>query len=87
MKVQVRFFGPLEKFTRYLSPEQRAALPVVELADGATIGDLLRVLRVTSTPGSVRPFVAVNGLYQRDDDVTLQDGDRVELLPPFAGGR
>lgn len=85
MQIQVRFFGPLEKFTRYLSAEQRAALPEVELPDGATVNDLLRLLRVTGAPGSVRPFVAVNGLYQRDD-VPLSEGDRVELLPPFAGG-
>lgn len=86
MQVQVRFFGPLEKFTRYLSPQQRAALPVVELPDGAAVSDLLRLLRVIDTPGSVSPFVAVNGMYQRDD-VTLHQGDQVELLPPFAGGK
>ncbi len=86
MKVHVRFFGQVESFTRHLSPDQLAALPAVELPDGARISDLLQVLRVTDTPGSVRPFVSVNGVYQRDD-VVLHDGDRVELVPPMAGGQ
>lgn len=85
MRVQVRFFGPVENFTRYLSPEQRSALPEVELPDGATVSDLLRVLHVTEVPGGVRPFVAINGVYQRDD-VALSADDQVELLPPMAGG-
>jgi molybdopterin converting factor small subunit len=85
MKIQVQFFGPLTKFTRYLSPEQRAMLPVIELPDGATISQLLEILRVTGMPESVRPFVAVNKVYQRDDAV-LHEGDQVELVPPMAGG-
>lgn len=86
MIVYVRFFGPVENFTRYLSPGQRAALPAVELPDGATVSDLLRALRVIDTPGSVRPFVAINGAYQRDD-VVLHDGDQIELVPPMGGGQ
>ena len=85
MRVQVRFFGPVESFTRHLSSERRAALPTVELPDGATVTDLLRALHVTGVPGGVRPFVAVNGVYQRDD-VVLSAGDQVEILPPMAGG-
>jgi 5-methylthioadenosine/S-adenosylhomocysteine deaminase len=86
MKVQVRFFGPIENFTRHLSPAKQVALPTVELPEGATISDLLRALHVAEIPGSVRPFVAVNGVYQRDD-VMLRVGDQVELLPPMAGGQ
>lgn len=86
MKVQVRFFGPVENFTRYLSPAQRAALLTVELPEGATVSDLLRTLHVIDTPGSMRPFVTINGVYQRDD-VMLKAGDQVELLPPMAGGQ
>lgn len=85
MQVQVRFFGPVEHFTSYLAPERRAMLPALELPDGATVSDLLRALRVIDVPGGVRPFVAINGVYQRDD-VVLSQGDQVELLPPMAGG-
>lgn len=85
MQVQVYFFGPPEKFTRHLSPQQRAALPRVELPGGATVGDLLQALGVTHRPGSVRPFVAINGVYCRDD-APLHHGDRIDLLPPMAGG-
>jgi molybdopterin converting factor small subunit len=84
-KVQVRFFGPVENFTRYLLPEQRAALPMVKLPNGATVSDLLHLLRITGTPGAVRPFVIINGTYQRGD-VVLNNGDKIELVPPMAGG-
>lgn len=85
MRIQVRFFGPVEGFTRYLSSEQRAALPAVELPDGSTVSDLLRALHVTEMRGVTRPFVAINGVYQRDD-VVLSAGDQIELFPPMAGG-
>ncbi len=85
MKVQVHFFGPVEKYTRYLSPAQKAALPTVELPAGAMVSDLLQLLRVTGIPGSIHPFVAVNGVYQRDD-VVLHDDDKIELVPPMSGG-
>jgi molybdopterin converting factor small subunit len=85
VRVQVRFFGPVESFTRFLSPERRAALPTVELPDGSTVSDLLHALHITRVPGGVRPFVAINGVYQRYD-VTLCAGDQVEILPPMAGG-
>ena len=85
MRVQVRFFGPVESFTRYLPLERRAALPTVELPDGAMVSDLLNALYITNVPGGTRPFVAINGVYQRDD-VALSAGDQVEILPPMAGG-
>ncbi len=85
MKIQVHFFGPVEKYTRYLSPAQKATLPTVKLPAGAMVSDLLQLLRVTGIPGSIRPFVAVNGVYQRDD-VALHNDDKVELVPPMSGG-
>jgi sulfur carrier protein ThiS len=85
MKVQVRFFGALESFTRYLPPQQRALRPTVELPEGATVSELLALLSVTGRPGSSRPFVAINGSYQRDD-VVLREDDQIELVLPMAGG-
>jgi len=83
IQVRVQFFGGWSRPGRRLSPEIERALPTVSLEAGATIGDLLRLLNVPAGPG--RPFVSLNGYYERDD-VPLRDGDRVQLLPPAAGG-
>lgn len=55
----------------------RVALPV-----GATVGDLLRRLRI---PEEVPRLLLVNG---RDADATtgLGPGDVVDVLPPLVGG-
>ncbi len=81
--VEVRFFGRVDHFTRGLPAAVQRELPRVSLADGATVNDLLRLLRVPTFDG--RPLVSVNGFYQRDDAV-LADGDRVQLLRTVVGG-
>ena len=60
-------------------------LPTVEISEGTTVSDLLNLLGITGKPGSVRPFVAINGTYQRDDAL-LHDGDQIEFVPPMSGG-
>jgi molybdopterin converting factor subunit 1 len=59
----------------------------IELASGATVGDLLGRLR--ALPGADRlpptPLVAVNQRYARRDMV-LSTGDEVAVIPPVAGG-
>jgi molybdopterin converting factor small subunit len=71
----------------------------VELPDGATAGELLRILRgrtsnsaMGSEMGDGREervwrslALAVNREYSSPDAV-LQDGDEVALLPPVSGG-
>ncbi len=83
MIVEVRFFGSRQLFTRRLSPEVERTLPQVTLSDDATVDDLLRLLNVPVGDG--RPFVLVNRFYRREN-VSLSDGDRVELTLPAAGG-
>ncbi len=60
----------------------------LSLSVPATVGDLLRQLRVV-VPGTrgipERPLVAVNQVHARLDS-PVQDGDEVALLPPMAGG-
>jgi sulfur carrier protein ThiS len=85
VRVHLHIFGPLEFYTQGLSPGLVSGLPWVELAEGATVEDLLKLLRLSGTAGVVRPFVSVNGLYRRED-LALCDGDRVELRPPMTGG-
>lgn len=56
-----------------------------ELADAATVGDLIRSLDL----GDRRVAVALNGAVvprNRHRDQPLQDGDRVEVIHAVAGG-
>ena len=75
------FFGVLKEFFG-------AERDVVELAEGATVGDLVAVLR---DDGDAEPAVwgslavAVNQDYV-DAGHVLRDGDEVALLPPVSGG-
>jgi molybdopterin converting factor subunit 1 len=59
----------------------------LELAHGATVGDVLSSLQ--RLPGATRlptePLVAVNERYARRDHV-LASGDEVAIIPPVAGG-
>jgi molybdopterin converting factor small subunit len=81
--VEVRFFGEPQLFSRRISPEIARSLPAVDLPDGATIDDLLRLLNIPTQAG--RPLVSVNRFYQRDN-VPLTEGDRVQLLKTVVGG-
>jgi sulfur carrier protein ThiS len=73
----------MEEFTRRAPAAVLRDLPRVQLPEGATVNDLLRLLGIPTAAG--RPLVSVNGFYQRDD-ATLSDGDRVQLLRTVVGG-
>ncbi len=81
MKVDILFFGVLKEFFE-------AERDVVELNDGATVGDLVALLH---DGGDAEPgvwgvlAVAVNQEYV-DAGWVLHDGDEVALLPPVSGG-
>jgi molybdopterin converting factor subunit 1 len=90
MRVKVLYFGVLrDRFG--------AADEVVELPDGAAVGELLRILgRRTSNDamGDMSGLeerlwrslaVAVNREYG-SASILLRDGDEVALLPPVSGG-
>lgn len=81
--IEVRFFGRMEEFTRRAPAAVLRDLPRVQLPEGATVNDLLRLLSIPTEAG--RPLVSVNGFYQRDD-ATLSEGDRVQLLRTVVGG-
>lgn len=55
----------------------------IELAEGATVGDLLDGLPEIITARTF--YVAVNQNYARRETV-LRAGDEVALLPPVSGG-
>jgi molybdopterin converting factor subunit 1 len=60
----------------------------VELADGATVADLVTELRGRGGPLAALPAdpaVAVNHAYATSSQ-TLGEGDEVAFIPPVAGG-
>jgi len=77
MRVQVLYFGVLKDAFGRENEE-------LELAEGATVADLLRGFR--GRIGFLDSIaVAVNQEYAKAGDV-LKEGDEVALLPPVSGG-
>ncbi len=65
-----------------------ASLVSVDLPEGSSVGELTDAVRADYpmlAPPEVRIVVAVNAEYA-DDDLTLQAGDEVCLIPPVSGG-
>lgn len=82
MNVEVRLYGALR---RYRPPEAAASFPqpfTVVLPAGATVDSLSLRLGI---PDGVVSAAAVNNEAVESETV-LQDGDRVSLFPPSAGG-
>jgi molybdopterin converting factor subunit 1 len=85
MRVRVLYFGVLREM---LGRSDEA----MELGEGATVGELLRVLRGRASNESMANdrtwkglAVAVNREYVGAETV-LRGGDEVALLPPVSGG-
>jgi len=55
----------------------------LEVADGATIDDVLRALEITSP--AIRVFT-VNGQFERDRSRVLAANDELVAIPPVGGG-
>jgi sulfur carrier protein ThiS len=80
MRIELNLYASL---ARYL-PREAEAPPgrTCEVEEGTTILDLLQRLRV---PMDRVKMIFLNGLHARGDE-TLQEGDRVGVFPPVAGG-
>lgn len=79
MQVQVRYFAAAKAATG-VAEETR------ELPAGATIGGFLDHLGSRSPAVFARCSFIVNGTATTDRARVLDDGDRLDVLPPFAGG-
>ena len=79
MTIQLALFAYL---SRYQPDGQggRIARPI-DVADGATVGDLIARLRLPDGPR----VVLLNGRHAGDGQ-ELSDGDRLAIFPPIAGG-
>ena len=76
MRVTVRLFAGLRERAGWSRQE-------VELADGATVGDLWPTLGLGDEPGGL--VYAVNRSYT-ERGTALADGDEIGLIPPVSGG-
>ena len=78
MRVTVELQAYLEQY----SPDGQAVFEYT-LPDGATVQTLVRQLNVAEEMASV---IVLNGCSADFDD-PLQNGDRLILIPPLAGGQ
>lgn len=74
MEIELRLFANLRETH---IPEGK-----VGLKDEATVGELLEKIQISPSKAAV---VLVNGLHARFEQ-RLNDGDRVAIFPPIAGG-
>lgn len=79
MKIEMLLYASLGK----LAPDKKPGSPFfLDLEDGATVG---RALEKASIPTTIPMIIFVNGRHSRLDGV-INDGDRVAVFPPIAGG-
>lgn len=77
--VRVKLFATLRRHFPELGVGEAME---VQLPEGATVGDLVRHLRI---PADHVKVVFVNGIV-RDETHPLADGDEVGVFPPVGGG-
>ena len=79
MKIELKLYA---SFSRYRPPEVDGEPGMVDVRGGITIKGLLKEL---SIPPDAVKIMFLNGLHAKGDEV-LQEGDRLGVFPPVAGG-
>ena len=79
MRIDVQLHATLAP---YLPPGARDGVATVDVADAATVADLMRQLAI---PAELSRIVLVNG-HDVEDDARLSPDDVVDVFPPLAGG-
>ena len=80
MQINLKLFATLRK---KLPPGSSKGKTTLDLADNATINDLIQQLDI---PLELAQMVLVNGEQTREFERALTDGDQVSIFPPVAGG-
>jgi molybdopterin converting factor small subunit len=83
MEVEVKLYAALRRYRPAAAPGAPHHPFTLSLADGATVATLVTELGI---PGGMVNAAAVND-EAVEVSLMLQDGDRVSLFPPTAGGR
>ena len=80
MKIDLKLFAP---FARYMPDHgDGGSQNGTETRDGITVSELLEELKV---PADEVKIVFLNGVHAKGDEI-LQEGDRLGVFPPVAGG-
>jgi len=79
VQVQVRYFAAAKAATG-VAEETRS------IGDKHTIGALLDEMGEDPRAVFARCSFILNEVSTTDRDIVLRDGDRLDVLPPFAGG-
>ena len=79
MKISVALYATLQKFLPANTEGRRCDM---EIKEGATVGDLLKLLDL---PPKLAALRLVNGVQSKPDK-KLSDGDKVSIFPQIAGG-
>lgn len=79
MRVEIRLFATL---AAYLPPGTAGDSAELTAPEGATVGDIARLLRI---PSAVPCLTVVNGRDAAPDQ-PLADGDVITMFPPLVGG-
>ena len=80
MKIEVRLFATL---ATYLPDESDGRSAALEVADGSTVADMVRLLGIPDD----MPFIVMVDGRDAAFDRPLGDGDVLSLFPPLAGGQ
>jgi molybdopterin converting factor small subunit len=79
VNIEVRLFANL---ARYLPPGTPGGAAMVDVAEDATVGDVVRRLAI---PADLPGLLLVNG-RDATPDRRLRPGDVLAIVPPLAGG-
>ncbi len=79
MKIELKLYA---SFRQYLPEESKNNQGMTQVRDGITIDGILQDLKI---PKEAVKIMFLNGTHAKGDEV-LQEGDRVGIFPPVAGG-
>ncbi len=78
MKIELRLYASLSIYM----PETNSAPVIVDIGQGTRIRELLEQLKV---PADSVKIIFLNGVHAQGDEI-LEEGDRIGVFPPIAGG-
>jgi len=78
MKLEIRLFATL----RDLLPKENKGKTQVELPEGSTVDDLIKMLNI---PEDLPLIIMLNG-RRETEDIKLKENDRIGIFPPVGGG-